>query len=244
MESRHAKNITNFETVTNILDGLVTVYDPSQTLSFFLLLAALRDRLEEASAVLDEIDAALVDKTTRIDEIQAELKDLDRYVGGIKRTAESELGDEALTRDLQNIVDQLNSQSRSMHLDGDEALTPDTEEARTKFSASRQNRDDQIARLAAALALLKNRNDYDPPDPRYKIPVIEARLAALTEKNEAAKAAEAALASALAARDRLLYDDDTGIIKLVKLIKAELARKPGKDSAAYQQINALEFRKY
>jgi len=45
-------------------------------------------------------------------------------------------------------------------------------------------------------------------------------------------------------RDAILYDKDTGVLKLVKLIKTQLARKPGRDSAAYQQINALEFRKY
>ena len=44
-------------------------------------------------------------------------------------------------------------------------------------------------------------------------------------------------------RDEVLYNDDTGIIKLVKLIKTQLTLKPGRESAAYQQINALVFRK-
>lgn len=240
MASGHAKNITNFETVTNLLDSLVTVYNPSQT---SLLLAALQDRLEEASALLDEIDTALVDKNTRIDEIQAELEDLDGYVANLKRAAELELGDEALTRDLQNIAERLNPKSRSTPLTGG-AFTPGADESRTKLSASQPERGERIAQLAAALALLKTRMDYDPPAADYKIAGIEAKLAALTAKNAAALAAEAAFASAVAARDRVLYDDETGIIKLVKLIKIQLALKPGKASAAYQQINALEFRKY
>lgn len=77
-----------------------------------------------------------------------------------------------------------------------------------------------------------------------KLPALEARLAALEAKNNAAKAAEAALGLATDARDELLYHPETGILKLVKLIKTQLARKPGKNSAAYQQITALEFRKY
>ncbi len=235
MASGHAKNITNFETVTNLLDSLVTVYKPSQT---SLLLAALQDRLEEARALLDEIDAALVDKNTKIDEIQAELEDLDRYVANLKRAAEFELGDETLTRDLQNIVERLKPKSCSADLSGGD------NESRTNLSYSPPDRDEQIAQLAAALALPKTSRVYDPPDAEYKIAGIETKLAALTAKNAAAHAAEAALASANAARDRILYDDETGIIKLVKLIKTQLALKPGKTSAAYQQINALEFRKY
>lgn len=240
MASGHAKNITNFETVTNLLDSLVTVYNPSQT---SLLLAALQDRLEEASALLDEIDTALVHKNTKVDEIQAELEDLDCYVVSLKGAAEFELGDEALTRDLQNIVERLNPKSRSTSLTGG-ALTSGADDSRTKLSASQPDRDERIAQFAAALALLKTRTDYDPPAADHKIAGIETKLTALTAKNDAANAAEAALASALAARDRVLYDDETGIIKLVKLIKIQLALKPGKTSAAYQQINALEFRKY
>jgi hypothetical protein len=76
------------------------------------------------------------------------------------------------------------------------------------------------------------------------IEVLETKLAALQAKNNAAKASEIALGNAIDARDRVLYHPETGIIKLVKLIKTHLARKPGKQSAAYQQINALEFRKY
>jgi len=45
------------------------------------------------------------------------------------------------------------------------------------------------------------------------------------------------------ARDAVLYDLATGVLKLVKLIKTYLARVPGKDSAAYQQVNALKFKK-
>ena len=55
MDSKHARNIANFETLIVILDELGTLYNPVQTL---LLRAVLRDKLEAAKAVLDEADAA------------------------------------------------------------------------------------------------------------------------------------------------------------------------------------------
>ena len=45
----------------------------------------------------------------------------------------------------------------------------------------------------------------------------------------------------LDARDAVLYDEETGIIPRIKLIKPYVALKFGKDSAPYQQINALRI---
>jgi hypothetical protein len=126
----------------------------------------------------------------------------------------------------------------------DDPLTPDIDESRTKLSTAQRSRDNQVAHLADMLALLQTRADYNPDDMQYKIETIEAKIASLTAKNNAAKTAEAVFGNELDARDAVLYDEETGINKLVKLIKIQLALKPGKESAAYQQINALEFRKY
>lgn len=126
----------------------------------------------------------------------------------------------------------------------DDPSTPDTDESRTEHSTSQRSRDSQIAALADIIALLRFRTDYNPNDDEYKLTAIEAKHTALNEKNNAARTAVAALGNALDNRDRILYDEETGIIKLVKLIKNQLAIKPGKQSAAYQQISALEFRKY
>ena len=241
METGHAKNVANFETVIIILVGLGAVYNPTQAL---ILLAALQTKLTEAKAVLDTVDTAEADKTVKVDEIQAEFEGLDKYVVNIKRTAEVEINDPAFTADLQTIVNKFASTSRKTGLP-DDPLTPDIDESRTAHSTSQRSRDNQIAHLADIAALLRTKGDaYKPNDDEYKIEAIEAKIATLTTKNNAAKAAFAALGNAQDARDLVLYHPDTGVLKLVKLIKTQLARKPGKQSAAYQQINALEFRKY
>ena len=240
METGHAKNVANFEQVTIILTALGSVYSPQQAL---ILLTALQTTLTEAKAALAAVDAAEADKTVKTDEVQAAFDGLDKYVVNIKRMAALLVNDEAFTRDLQTLVNEFSSKSRKTGLP-DDPLTPDVDESRTQLSPSQRSRDNLIAHLAGIVALLKTKTEYKPNDAEYTITAIETRLADLTAKNNAANAAEAAYGNALDARDETLYDDETGIIKLVKLIKLQLAVKPGKDSAAYQQINALEFRKY
>jgi hypothetical protein len=238
METGHAKNVANFEAITIILAGLGAGYDPQQTL---IRPAALQDKLAEAKVVLAEVDAAEADRTIKVDEVQAEFGGLDKFVVNIKRVAAVELNDEALNRDLQTIVNRFTAKTRAAAAGS--PSTPGLDDAPKTRSTSMRSRDNQIAHLADLVALLKSKGGYKPTDPDYKIETIEARIAALAAKNNAAKSSEAALGNAQNARDRILYDPDTGILKLVKLIKTQLALKPGKTSAAYRQVNGLEFRR-
>ncbi len=238
MESGHTKNVANFETVIIVLLGLGAVYNPNQAL---IILTALQTKLTEAKAAIAATDTAEANKTVTADEAQAEFEDLYRYAVNIKRTAEVELNDAAFTADLQNLVNNFASGSRDTGLP-DDPLTPE-DESRTARSTSQRSRDSLIAHLAEILALLKTRTDFNPTDTQYGVAAVEAKLAALTAKNNAAKTAVAVLGNANDARDAILYDEETGVLKLVKLIKTQLTLKPGKDSAAYQQINALEFTK-
>lgn len=239
MESGHVKNVANFEQTIIILTALGAVYSPSQAL---ILLAALQNKLTASQAVLATHDTAQADRTIKVDEAQAAFEGLDKYVVNVKRSAAVEINDEAFTRDLQTLVNEFSSKSRATGLP-DDPSTPDINESRTRLSPSQRSRDSQQAHLADIIALLKTKN-YKSNDAEYDLPAVEARLANITAKNNAAKQAVAALGNAQDARNAVLYDDATGIIKLVKLIKTQLAVKPGKQSAAYQQINALEFRKY
>jgi hypothetical protein len=240
MSTGHAKNVANFETVTIILLALGTTYNPSQSL---ILLSALQTKLTAAKNALAAVDEAEAAKKVAVNERAAEFADIDKLAVNIKRTAEVEVNDEAFTRDLQSIVRKFHG-SRAGEAPVDNPATPDIDESQNKHSVSARGFDDLVAYFADLIALLQTQSAYNPNDAEMKITALETKLAALTAKNNAAKASEIALGSALDARDEVLYHPETGIIKLVKLIKTHLARKPGKQSAAYQQINALEFRKY
>lgn len=239
METGHTKNVANFETAIIILTALGAGYDPNQPL---ILLAALQVKLLEFKAALAAVDTKDAEYRIKTDEVQAEFAPLEKYVVNIKRTAEVEVNDAAFTADLQTVVNKFFPGGRKTGIPDDPATPED--ESRTPASTSERSRDKLIAHFAEIIALLKTKESlYKTNDEDYKLTAIEAKQAALTASNNAAKQALIAKAGAEDARDNLLYNEETGILKLVKLIKAELSRKPGKNSAAYQQINALIFSK-
>lgn len=239
METGHNKNVANLETATIILTNLGSEYAPPQDL---VKLPELQTLLTASQTALGEVDTAQATKAVAVDDAQAEFDGLPKYVVNIKRQAQVELNDAAFTADLQTIVNNFTPPGRKTGVP-DNPATPDIDESRTPQSQSQRSRDNQIAYLADISALLKTKPDYKAIGTPYEVAAIDAKIASLKAKNNAANATVANLGNKLDARDALLYDEATGIIPRIKLIKTYLTLKFGKDSAAYQQINALEFRK-
>lgn len=236
----HAKNAANFETVTIIITGLGASYNPSQTL---IALPALQDKLADTKAALDAVDTAEAERKFAINEREAEFENLGKLAANVKKAAEVDVNDAAFTDNLTTITRKFYG-GRAGEKPIDDPLTPDVDESKATRSVSERTYDNLVAFFADIIALVKTPPAYKPNEQEVKIPTLEAKLAALHTKNNAAKAAIAAHGNATDARDAALYDPETGIVKLVQLVKKYLDRILGKDSAAYQQINALEFRKY
>lgn len=240
METGHNKNVANFETLIIILTNLGAVYAPPQAL---IVLAALQQLLADAKAVLLAVDEAQAAKAVAVDNVQAEFEGLPKYVVNIKRQAEVEVNDPAFTKDLQTIVNKFSPPGRDTGIP-DDPLTPDIDESRTAASQSQRSRDSQLAHLTDIVVLLKTRDEYKATGTPYATDAIEDKIAALSAANNAAKDAEAAYRLKLDDRNEVFYDDESNnMLSRVKLIKTYVAQKFGKDSAAYKQIAALEFRR-
>lgn len=238
-ESGHTKNVANLQKVVTSFTNLGSDYAPPQDL---IKLPELQTLLTASQTAMGEVDTAEAAKTVTVDEVQAEFDGLPKYAVNIKRQVQVELNDPAFTADIQSIVNKFAPQGRSTGIP-DDPLTPDIDESRTPRSQSQRSRDNQIAYLADISALLKTKPEYKGAGTPYSVAAVDAKIAALTAKQNADNAADAALDSKLDARDAIMYDDETGIIPRIKLIKPYLILKFGKESTIYQEINALEFRK-
>ncbi|MBS1796071.1 MAG: hypothetical protein JSS81_19625 [Acidobacteria bacterium] len=229
--------MSNYETVTIILSEPGTDYNPSSAL---IRLPALLAKLDEAKAIVAAVNEAQGVKTLRTDELQTAFEDFDAYIVDIKRTVAVELDDEALNHDLQSIVNRGRRPAPKAKPSAD-AGPP----ARTR-SISRGTYDDRIAILADIHALLKARPEYRPTgaDAEFSTEAIGDRVAFLTAALNAARAAEAALGNLQEARARTLYDEKTGLVKLVKLVKTHFSRRGGRQKDTYRRLVALEFRKF
>lgn len=90
METGHNKNVANFEHTITILTELGAEYAPNQELT---TLRELQTALAAAKTALANGDTVEAEKTAKVDEVQQEFKDVEKYAVNINRNAEVELND-------------------------------------------------------------------------------------------------------------------------------------------------------
>lgn len=241
-EVGHAKNVANFATAINIIIALGAVYNPSQTL---ILLTALQAKLTEAENAMAEVDTK---KSTEIDADNirfAEFDGIDTLATRIAGAIKVNINDALFTKNATTIIRKLQGR-RIGDAPVDDPSTPDIDESKSAHSVSQQSYDNNIANLAALIALLQTKADgYKPNEEEVKLPTLEAKLATMETKNNTAKIAQIEAKNAREVRDTILYHPETGILNLITLIKAYFLynKDIGKNSAAYQQLKALKFKK-
>jgi hypothetical protein len=239
-ETGNAKNVANYEQVTNIVGNLGAAYNPSQDL---IKLVNLQDKLADAQNALDEVNTKEAAETEAVNRREAEFADIGKLATRIADAAAVNVNDEIFSQDVETFKRKLQGR-RAGKKPVDDPLTPDIDESLSAHSTAQLSYDNLTANFAALIALLKTQADYAPNETALKIVTLEAKLAAMEAANDTAKAAILNAETARANRDKLLYDPKTGIVNLAKLVKKYVRSAFGADSTAFQQINALKFRQY
>lgn len=238
-KSGHAINVANFESIIIILVNLGAAYNPSQAL---ILLSALQDKLAEAQNAINAENAAeSVEKDAGNERVE-EYMGIGKLVTKVGNAVALNVNDDLFNADLRTQIRKIGGK-RAGDAPVDDPATPDIDESLAKHSVSQQSYDDILATFAVIIAMLKTQPAYKPNEEDVKIAALEAKFAAMQTKNNAAKAATAASKSAREARDTVLYDETTGVLKLVKLIKAYIKQIFPKDSPTYDSVMAFQFTK-
>lgn len=239
-ETGNAKNVANFEQVTNITINLGAAYNPSQDL---ITSANLQNKVADAQDALTDVDAKEAAETEAVNRREAEFAGTGKLATRIADAVEVNVNDEVFSKDVETLVRKLQGR-RAGQKPVDDPLTPDVDESQSAHSTAQLSYDNLVANFAALIALLKTRVDYAPNENDLKIVTLQAKLAAMGAANDTAKAAELAAETARANRNEILYNPQTGIVNLAKLVKKYVRYTFGADSTAFQQINALKFRQY
>lgn len=239
-ETGHAKNVANFQQVINVITLLGAAYDPVQAL---ILLSALQSVLTAAQAAMPVVDAKTSIETVKVNERVAEFDGIGKLGTRIYGAAGVLVNDELFSKDVQTLVRKLRG-GRAGDKPVDDPLTPDIDESLSVHSVSQQSYDNLVANFAELITLLQTKESvYKPNETDVKIETLIAKHAAMEAANTAAKIASIEADNARAARDVILYGEETGMLERVLLVKKYIAYAFGKDSPAYQQINALVFKK-
>lgn len=114
--------------------------------------------------------------------------------------------------------------------------------APTTISTSQMSFDQQIQHLAGFITVLESEPSYTPNEIDLQIPTLLNKKNDLILKNNQVTMAYASLSNARMARNKILYDENTGLVPIAFDVKKYIKSIHGATSPEYAQISKIEFK--
>ena len=237
-ETGHSKNVATFEDLVSFCTAYGAVYNPSKPA---LKLAALNTQLAAASTALQAVKVAKTayDNATNAREIAFKpLKSLATKI--VNSIAATEATPQTVD-DVKSVNNKIQGKrAKAIEQPDAEALAAGTESVRTA-SVSQQSFDKRIDNFAQLIATLTAEPTYQPNENELKLAALNAMLADMRAKNTAVINATTAVSNARIARNKALYEDNTGLVDTTKAVKIYVKSVYGAISPQFKQVSTLKF---
>lgn len=239
-ETGHAKNVAAFEDIISFATGYGATYNPSKVA---LKLPALNTQLTSANAALQAVKVAKTNYDNATNARELAFKPL-------KPLATKVIGALSATDATQQTID--DAKTSNMKIQGKRAkpveklspakLAAGETPAKTS-STSQQSYDKLIDHFAQLIATLTAEPKYIPNENELKLLALNTMLTDMKAKNTAVITANTALSNARIARDKILYDEGTGVLDTAQEMKQYVKSVFGASSPQYKQVSGLKFKR-
>ncbi|MCX2575066.1 hypothetical protein [Pedobacter sandarakinus] len=239
-ETGHAKNLANFETLITYVKGYGANYNPSNVA---IQLVSLQNQANEARTALDQVNNlqaaysnAVADRTVAFDPLK---KLSTRLVNALKATGATKA-----------IIESAETNNRK--LQGSRASAKLSEEEKqsllaagktvNQISTSQMSFDSKLDSFDKQIKLLQSIPAYSPNETELQISTLIGLYDELLKKNRAVTEAESAISTGRIARDKIFYNNETGMGAIATDVKNYVKSVYGAGAAAFKQISGLQFR--
>lgn len=236
-ETGHAKNVANFQDLIAFVIGYGATYNPTKA----------NLKLPQLNALSTSAQGKLVDvvgKNTSYNNIIGErmlafegLRSLStRLISALETTDAS---DEKI-EDAKGFNRKLQGKRASTT---PQVPTDPNTPAPDSISVSQQSYDQQIQHFAGLVSILQSEASYTPNETELKIVTLTAKQADLIAKNNAVSTAYTNVSNTRIARDKTLYDENSGLVPVAGEVKKYIKSIFGATSPEYAQVKGIEFKK-
>ena len=234
-ETGHAKNVANFQDLIAFVTGYGATYNPSKNALKLPQLTALQTtsqaKLAEVVAKNTSFNNAVNDRMAAFDGLKALSTRLINALDSTDATAEKIEDAKVFNRKLQG----------KKASSADAPTDPNTPAPET-ISASQQSYDQQIQHFAGLISVLQTEPSYSPNELELKIATLTAKQADLTAKNNAVSTAYSTISNTRIARNKTLYDPNTGLVDTALETKKYIKSIYGASSPEFTQVNKIQFK--
>jgi hypothetical protein len=234
-ETGHAKNVSNFETMISYCTGYGADYNPSNSQ---ILLSELTTLYSESKASVKIV------KTTKapFDDVDGQRKTLFKPLKPLSTKVLGALRGVNAPATVIADAETINRKIQGKRADNSVDETPKNETPKDKISVSQQSFDMQIDHFDKLIELVTIEPKYIPNETPLKVVSLNDYKTQLETINTAVKDAYTPYSRAMIARDKKLYDPQTGLVERAQVVKNYVKSIFGASSPEYKQINKLHFK--
>ena len=234
-ETGHAKNVSNFETMITYCTGYGAIYNPSNS---EIMLPELTNVYSESKATLKEV------KVTKapFDDVDGQRKTLFKPLKPLSTKVLGALKGVNAPATVIADAETINRKIQGKRADNSVVETPVGETPKDKISVSQQSYDLQIDHFEKFIELLTIEPKYIPNETPVKVVTLNDYKTQLENINTAVKNNYVPYSTALIARDKRIYDPQTGLVERTQVVKNYVKSIFGAASPEYKLMNKLRFK--
>ncbi|AFL80475.1 hypothetical protein Aeqsu_0974 [Aequorivita sublithincola DSM 14238] len=235
-EVGHAKNVANFQDLIVFVEGYGPSYNPSKnnltatqlTVLHTTATTSLQNVINQNTAYNDAINSRV--------EAFANLRHFStRLVNALEATNASQ----EKIDDAKGFNRKLQGQRASKK---EEESQDPNQPAPKKISTSQQSYDQLIQHFEGLISVLSTEPSYAPNETELQIATLEIKAQDLRVKNNQVATAYTAVSNARLERNRIIYNDNTGLVDTALDVKKYVKSVFGATSPEYNQIKSIKFK--
>ena len=234
-ETGHAKNVSNLETMVSYCTGYGVVYNPSNSDISLSELTTLHNESKASIKLVKTTGTPFNDVEGQRQLIFKPLKPLSTKVLGAIRSSGAP---STVIADAETI----NRKIQGKRADNSVVETPTEEAPKDKISVSQQSYEMQIDHLEKLIELADVEPKYNPNEVPLQVATLTNYKTELETINTTVKNTYTPYSNAMIARNKKLYNSETGLVARAQLVKNYVKSIFGASSPEYKLINKLSFK--
>lgn len=237
-ETGHYKNLANLDQMISAALGYREKFNPAKT---SISISALQAKRAAVQAAFDGVSTAFPAYTNAVAEREVAFAPLNKLVTRIFNSLKASASTGRLDEAVRTLVRKIQGSRVSAKKSKTDIESSPSGEVKISISSSQMSYDNRLDNLDKLIKLLAGISSYAPNEEELKVSSLTALYNSLKTKNDAVIAAEIPLSNARLARNKELYEENTGLVDLAADVKSYIKSVFGATSPEFKQVSGLLF---
>ncbi|HQD35165.1 MAG TPA: hypothetical protein PKU81_06755 [Bacteroidales bacterium] len=235
-ETGHAKNVANFESMISICEGYGSAYNPSKNA---IKITQLKSLLENAKNAMSAVNTAKTAYDNASNAREIGFTNLRKLCTRLVNALDASEASDQIVKDAKTINRKIQG-SRAKTKTASTTTAEQPQEPR-QISVSQLSFDSQVDNFGKLITLVASEPSYAPNEAELQVSTLNATLENLKSLNNAVINAKTQYDNAIIARNKALYNANTGIVDTALEVKKYVKSVFGASDPNYKQISGLKF---